>query len=80
MVPEDTITLFLLQVNVIQSKTLGSWEPVLRGGLLAPLAPAHLNLRMGGAAEIAGAFREQEVSKHSGCCRGCCTREKQGQG
>lgn len=80
MVPEDTITLFLLEVNVIQSKALRSWEPVPRGGLLAPLAPAHLNLSMGGAAEAAAAFREQEVSKRPGCCRGARASKKQGQG
>lgn len=71
MVPEDTITLFLLEVNVIQSKALRSWEPV---------APAHLNLSMGGAAEAAGAFSEQEVSKCPGCCRGACASKKQSQG
>lgn len=80
MVPLDTTTLFLVQVNVIQSKALGSWKPVPRGGLLAPLAPAHLNLRMGGAAEVTGVFREQEVSKRPGCCRGPCASQKQGQG
>lgn len=80
MVLEDTITLFLVQVNAIQSKALRSWEPVPRDGLLVPLAPAHLNLRMGGAAEAAGAFKKEEISKRPGCCRGPCASEKQGQG